>query len=230
MPSSTTSSMLRASEKPRRSSRSSNAVRLSGSAVGSASGPKPNQARLKGIRRARTRADHSMEVRTNRRDTVRLPLGAAGGLAPACRFAAAAAHRPRPPFRGTAVAGLSHHEVQLRAAALGRIAAARAGIEPRYTDWIGGETKATAQLRRPCVRLLGSRCRSTATRCPSSPAVSSVTDAGLETDLVFNRGITIRDFAAHTLLSSVQGHAALTRYFVPFLPLARDKTGPSPSR
>jgi hypothetical protein len=36
-----------------------------------------------------------------------------------------------------------------------------------------------------------------------------LTDAGLETDLVFNRGIAIREFAAHTLLSSQQGRAAL---------------------
>jgi hypothetical protein len=37
-----------------------------------------------------------------------------------------------------------------------------------------------------------------------------LSDAGLETDLVFNRGITIREFAAHTLLSSDRGRAALT--------------------
>ena len=54
-----------------------------------------------------------------------------------------------------------------------------------------------------------------------------LTDAGLETDLIFNRGITIREFAAHTLLSIDKGWAALTQYFEPFLALARDniKTG-----
>ena len=54
-----------------------------------------------------------------------------------------------------------------------------------------------------------------------------LTDAGLETDLIFNRGITIREFAAHKLLSSDNGWAALTQYFQPFLALARDniKTG-----
>jgi hypothetical protein len=34
---------------------------------------------------------------------------------------------------------------ELRAVALARIADARAGIEPRYSDWIGAETKVAAQ-------------------------------------------------------------------------------------
>ena len=39
-----------------------------------------------------------------------------------------------------------------------------------------------------------------------------LTDAGLETDLIFNHGIEIREFAAHTLLESPEGRAALLRY------------------
>src|SRR5215471_14377522 len=49
-----------------------------------------------------------------------------------------------------------------------------------------------------------------------------LTDGGLETDLIFNHGIEIREFAAHTLLSSESGRAAITRYFEAFLALARD--------
>jgi homocysteine S-methyltransferase len=49
-----------------------------------------------------------------------------------------------------------------------------------------------------------------------------LTDAGLETDLIFNHGIEIREFAAHTLLSSESGRAAMTRYFQAFLALAGD--------
>lgn len=49
-----------------------------------------------------------------------------------------------------------------------------------------------------------------------------LTDAGLETDLIFNHGIEIREFAAHTLLPSEQGREALARYFRGFLALARD--------
>jgi homocysteine S-methyltransferase len=49
-----------------------------------------------------------------------------------------------------------------------------------------------------------------------------LTDAGLETDLIFNHGIKIREFAAHTLLSSDSGRAAIARYFAAFLALARD--------
>ena len=47
-----------------------------------------------------------------------------------------------------------------------------------------------------------------------------LTDAGLETDLIFNHGIEISEFAAHTLLPTPEGRAALTRYFEGFLDLA----------
>jgi homocysteine S-methyltransferase len=47
-----------------------------------------------------------------------------------------------------------------------------------------------------------------------------LTDAGLETDLIFNRHIPIREFAAHTLLDSPEGITALEDYFSGFLQLA----------
>ncbi len=49
-----------------------------------------------------------------------------------------------------------------------------------------------------------------------------LTDAGLETDLIFNHGIEIREFAAHTLLPDASGREALARYFKGFLELARE--------
>ena len=49
-----------------------------------------------------------------------------------------------------------------------------------------------------------------------------LTDAGLETDLIFNHGIEIREFAAHTLLPDPTGRAALEHYFEGFLALARE--------
>ena len=49
-----------------------------------------------------------------------------------------------------------------------------------------------------------------------------LTDAGLETDLIFNHGIEIREFAAHTLLTDESGREALARYYREFLSLARD--------
>lgn len=49
-----------------------------------------------------------------------------------------------------------------------------------------------------------------------------LTDAGLETDLIFNHGIEIREFAAHTLLPGEQGREALARYFRGFLKLANE--------
>lgn len=48
-----------------------------------------------------------------------------------------------------------------------------------------------------------------------------MTDAGLETDLIFNHGVEIREFASHTLLVESPGRYALTRYFRGFLWLAR---------
>lgn len=50
-----------------------------------------------------------------------------------------------------------------------------------------------------------------------------LTDAGLETDLIFNHGVEIREFAAHTLLPSSEGRAAVTRYFEGFLDLAKER-------
>lgn len=49
-----------------------------------------------------------------------------------------------------------------------------------------------------------------------------LTDAGLETDLIFNHGIEIREFAAHTLLPDAAGREALERYLREFLSLARE--------
>jgi len=49
-----------------------------------------------------------------------------------------------------------------------------------------------------------------------------LTDAGIETDLIFNKGIEIPEFAAHTLLSSPSGREAVAEYLRGFLSLARD--------
>lgn len=49
-----------------------------------------------------------------------------------------------------------------------------------------------------------------------------LTDAGLETDLIFNHGIDIREFAAHTLLPDPTGREALANYFRGFLSLANE--------
>lgn len=48
-----------------------------------------------------------------------------------------------------------------------------------------------------------------------------VTDAGCETDLIFNRGVPVPEFAAHTLLADPAGRAALTDYYRGFLELAQ---------
>jgi homocysteine S-methyltransferase len=49
-----------------------------------------------------------------------------------------------------------------------------------------------------------------------------LTDGGVETDLMFNHGIEIREFAAHTLLPDPAGREALANYFRGFLALANE--------
>jgi S-methylmethionine-dependent homocysteine/selenocysteine methylase len=53
-----------------------------------------------------------------------------------------------------------------------------------------------------------------------------LTDAGLETVLLFDEGIDLPCFAAFPLVDSDEGRAALRRYYTPFLELARDRNLP----
>ena len=53
-----------------------------------------------------------------------------------------------------------------------------------------------------------------------------LTDAGLETVLVFEEGIDLPHFASFPLVDSDDGRAALRRYYAPFLELARDRDVP----
>jgi len=49
-----------------------------------------------------------------------------------------------------------------------------------------------------------------------------ITDAGLETWLIFHRGVELRDFAAFELLRTADGRAALTAYYTPFFEIAAE--------
>jgi homocysteine S-methyltransferase len=53
-----------------------------------------------------------------------------------------------------------------------------------------------------------------------------LTDAGLETVLVFDEGIELPQFAAFPLVDSEEGRAALRRYYMPFVELARERDVP----
>jgi homocysteine S-methyltransferase len=53
-----------------------------------------------------------------------------------------------------------------------------------------------------------------------------LTDAGLETVLIFDEGFELPQFAAFPLVDSDEGRAALRRYYEPFLELARDRDVP----
>lgn len=49
-----------------------------------------------------------------------------------------------------------------------------------------------------------------------------LTDAGLETDLIFNHGVEIREFAAHTLLPILADREKMAEYFRGYLRLAQE--------
>lgn len=58
------------------------------------------------------------------------------------------------------------------------------------------------------------------------PRPLTLTDAGMETVLLFHEGIDLPCFAAFPLVDNEPGRAALRRYFRPFLDLARDHGAP----
>lgn len=61
---------------------------------------------------------------------------------------------------------------------------------------------------------------------PQLQAGLFLADGGIETDFIFNRGIEIPEFAAHTLLSAPHTRASVAEYFRRFLDLARrQRTG-----
>ena len=49
-----------------------------------------------------------------------------------------------------------------------------------------------------------------------------LTDAGLQTDLIFNHGVEIREFAAHTLLPIPADREKMAAYFRGYLRLAQE--------
>jgi homocysteine S-methyltransferase len=49
-----------------------------------------------------------------------------------------------------------------------------------------------------------------------------LTDGGLETTLIFHDGLELPEFAAFVLYDDEKGRAALRRYFVPYIEIARD--------
>src|SRR5918993_1332307 len=51
--------------------------------------------------------------------------------------------------------------------------------------------------------------------------IQYLTDGGLETDLIFNRGIELRSFAAFELLRNEEERKLLADYYKPYLELAK---------
>src|SRR5688572_22647996 len=62
-------------------------------------------------------------------------------------------------------------------------------------------------------------------RLPQQDGGWFLTDAGLETVLIFQEGIALPEFAAFVLLESQEGRASLRRYFRRYLELAAETRG-----
>ena len=58
---------------------------------------------------------------------------------------------------------------------------------------------------------------------PQLDAPLFLTDGGIETVLIFHKGLDLPEFAAFPLLDDEDGTATLRRYYVPFLELARER-------
>ena len=60
---------------------------------------------------------------------------------------------------------------------------------------------------------------------PQLTSSTFMTDGGLETDLIFNKGIELPEFAAFDLLNSDEGKQILKKYYVDYLIIAKEKCG-----
>ena len=62
-----------------------------------------------------------------------------------------------------------------------------------------------------------------ASQLPQMQGGLFLTDGGIETSLIFHRGLDLPDFAAFVLLEDEKGIAELRRYYEPYLALARER-------
>ena len=106
----------------------------------------------------------------------------------------------------------------------------RALQAPALKAWGGKEENVEAGQRAYYHRAKMNAAARTGTYAPEmeQEAVPRVklTDAGLETVLVFDEGIELPEFAAFPARRQRDGRAALRRYYKPFLELARDRGVP----
>src|SRR5210317_2060365 len=58
---------------------------------------------------------------------------------------------------------------------------------------------------------------------PQLSSETFMTDGGLETDLIFNKGIDLPEFAAFDLLKSSEGKQILKNYYQDYLVIAKEK-------
>jgi len=61
------------------------------------------------------------------------------------------------------------------------------------------------------------------TDLPQQTKTTFMTDGGLETDLIFNKGIDLPEFAAFDLLKNEEGKEVLSRYYLNYLNISKQK-------
>jgi homocysteine S-methyltransferase len=61
------------------------------------------------------------------------------------------------------------------------------------------------------------------TSLPQLSGRTFITDGGMETDLIFNRGLDLPHFASFVLLDDQEGREALRDYFRPYIAIARER-------
>ena len=58
---------------------------------------------------------------------------------------------------------------------------------------------------------------------PQQSMSTFMTDGGLETDLIFNKGIDLPEFAAFDLLKNEEGKEVLSKYYLNYLNVSKQK-------
>ena len=61
------------------------------------------------------------------------------------------------------------------------------------------------------------------TGLPQLTMSTFMTDGGLETDLIFNQGIELQEFAAFDLLKNNEGKEVLSKYYMDYLDISKQK-------
>src|SRR5215510_4786862 len=98
----------------------------------------------------------------------------------------------------------------------------RSPTSPTPTCGVPGNWTGKPAARRSGGAQALDRNASRAAELPQLHGQPFVTDGGIETDLIFNRGIALREFAAFPLVEDEAGQRVLSAYFDEYAAIAAD--------